>query len=173
VDPQAPLIETGRLALRRLTTGDAAFILELLNDPEFLRHIGDKGVRTEADACRYLETGPIASYGRHGFGLYRVGLRESGEAIGMCGLLKRDWLDDVDIGFAYLPRFRRQGYGREAAAAVLALARDAFGLSRVVAITSPGNEPSIRLLAGLGFRYERTARPSEKEPEVRVFGLEW
>jgi RimJ/RimL family protein N-acetyltransferase len=96
---------------------DAAFVVELLNDPSFLQHIGDKGVRTEADACRYLETGPLASYARHGFGLLRVGLRESGEPVGMCGLLKRDWLPDPDIGFALLPRFWRRGYALEAASA--------------------------------------------------------
>jgi [ribosomal protein S5]-alanine N-acetyltransferase len=172
VAPSAPVHETGRLALRRFTTADAAFVVELLNEASFLRYIGDKGVRTEADACRYLEAGPLASYARHGFGLYRVGLKHSGEPIGMCGLLKRDWLEDVDIGFAFLPRFWRKGYGLEAAAAVLAHARDGLGLRRVVAITSPDNAASIGLLEKLGFRFERMARPSEGEPEVRVFGLD-
>jgi RimJ/RimL family protein N-acetyltransferase len=151
---------------------DAAFVVELLNEPSFLRHIGDKGVRTEADACRYLAAGPLASYERHGFGLYRVGLKEIDQPIGMCGLLKRDWLEDVDIGFAFLPRFWRKGYALEAASAVLAHARDGLGLRRVVAITSPDNAASIGLLGKLGFRFERMARPSDREPEVRVFGLD-
>jgi RimJ/RimL family protein N-acetyltransferase len=172
VDSSAPAHETGRLALRRFTAADAAFVVELLNDASFLRSIGDKGVRTEADARRYLETGPLASYARHGFGLLRVGLRENDEPIGMCGLLKREWLADVDIGFAFVPRSWRRGYALEAASAVLAHARDGLGLQRVLAITSPDNEASIGLLGKLGFRFERMARPAETEPEVRVFGLD-
>jgi len=164
-----PVLETERLVLRRLTTGDAPFILELLNDAAFLRHIGDKGVRTEADACRYIETGPMASYLRHGFGLYRVELKDGGEPIGMCGLLKRDYLPDVDIGFALLPRYRSRGYAFESASAVLAHARDTLGVARVLAITSPDNVDSIGLLEGLGFRFERMARPAENEAEVKVF----
>ena len=163
------MLETERLVLRRLTTKDAAFILELLNDPAFLRYIGDKGVRTHADACRYIETGPMASYERHGFGLYRVELKDGGEPIGMCGLLKRDYLPDVDIGFALLPAHRSKGYTLEAAAAVLAHATDTLGLKRVLAITSPDNVASIGLLERLGFRFERMARPAENEPEVKVF----
>jgi len=172
VDTGTPVLETDRLALRRLTTDDAGFLVELLNEPSFLLHIGDKGVRTEADACRYLERGPLASYERFGFGLWRVGLKQSGEPVGMCGLLKRDWLTDVDLGFAFLPRFWAKGYAFEAASGVLLHARDAFGLKRIVAITSPDNAASIRLLAKLGFTFERMARASEKEPEVRLFARE-
>jgi len=165
------VLETDRLALRRFTAGDAAFLVELLNDPSFLRHIGDKGVRTEADALRYLETGPFASYERLGFGLWRVAQKESGEPVGMCGLLKRDWLDDVDVGFAFLPRFWAKGYAFEAASGVLFHARDAFGLKRVVAVTSPDNEASMGLLAKLGFRFERTARAPDGA-EDRLFALD-
>jgi len=128
-------------------------------------------VRTEADARRYVETGPLASYERFGFGLLRVELKESGEPIGMCGLLKRDALPDVDVGFAFLPRFWSKGYAFESASAVLAHARDALGLRRVLAITSPDNEASIRLLGKLGFRFERMARVPEDGPEVRLFAL--
>ena len=99
-----PVIETPRLARRRLTTDDADFILELLNEPSFLRYIGDKGVRTREDAGRYILAGPMASYERFGFGLYRVERKDGGEPIGICGLLKRDSLEDVDVGFAFLPR---------------------------------------------------------------------
>jgi len=167
-----PVLATDRLALRRFTTDDAEFVLDLLNDPSFLRHIGDKGVRTRADAVRYVQAGPIASYERFGFGLYRVDLKESGMPIGMCGLLKRDWLADVDIGFAFLPRFWAKGYAFEAASSVLANAHDALGLKRVVAITSPDNVASMGLLAKLGFRFEGMARASDKEAEVKVFGRE-
>ena len=170
-EPLAAHLETERLVLRRLSRGDAPFLLELLNEPSFLRYIGDKGVRTEADARRYVETGPLASYERFGFGLLRVELKESGEPIGMCGLLKRDALPDVDVGFAFLPRFWSKGYAFESASAVLAHARDALGLRRVLAITSPDNEASIRLLEKLGFQFERMARVPEDGPEVRLFAL--
>jgi ribosomal-protein-alanine N-acetyltransferase len=166
------VLETERLVLRRLATDDAPFLLELLNEPSFLRYIGDKGVRTEADARRYVEAGPLLSYERFGFGLYRVELRESGEPIGMCGLLKRDALPDVDVGFAFLPRFWSKGYAFESAAAVLAHARDALGRGRILAITTPDNVASIRLLEKLGFRFERMARVPEDGPEVKVFGRE-
>ena len=129
-------------------------------------------MRTEADARRYVETGPLASYERFGFGLYRVELRESGEPIGMCGLLKRDALPDVDVGFAFLPRFWSKGYAFESASAVLAHARDALGRGRILAITTPDNVASIRLLEKLGFRFERMARVPEDGPEVKVFGRE-
>ena len=170
-DPRTAVLETERLVLVRLSKDDARFLLELLNEPSFLRFIGDKGVRTEADARRYVETGPLASYERFGFGLLRVELKESGEPIGMCGLLKRDALPDVDVGFAFLPRFWSKGYAFESASAVLAHARDALGLRRVLAITSPDNEASIRLLGKLGFRFERMARVPEDGPEVRLFAL--
>jgi len=164
-----PVLETERLVLRRLTTDDAEFILELLNDPSFLRYIGDKGVRTRADACRYIETGPMASYERHGFGLYRVELKREGEPIGICGLLKRDALPDADLGFALLPRHRSKGYAFESASAVLAHARDTLGLERVLAITSPDNVASIGLLEDLGFRFEGMSRLAGDAPEIKVF----
>jgi RimJ/RimL family protein N-acetyltransferase len=141
--------------LRALTTGDAAFIRELVNDPDWIRNIGDKGVRTLDDARRYLESGPIAMVERRGFGLFAVELKASGECAGICGLIRREGFDDVDLGFAFLPRFRRAGYALEASSAVLADGRERLGLRRVVAIVSPGNEPSVQLLAKLGFRFER------------------
>lgn len=165
----ASVLETQRLVLRKLALQDAPFIVELLNEPSFLRYIGDKGVRTTADACRYLNEGPLDSYLRHGFGLYLVELRESGTPIGMCGLLKRDTLKDVDVGFAFLPRFWAQGYGYESAAAVLAHGRAAHGLRRIVAITNPDNLGSIQLLSKLGFRSEGLLRLTPESPEICLF----
>jgi RimJ/RimL family protein N-acetyltransferase len=152
-----------------MTAADAAFILELLNDAAFLRFIGDKGVRTEDDAVRYVETGPRASYERHGFGLLLVVLRATGEAAGICGLLKRDALDHADLGFAFLERFRGQGLASEAAAAVLEHARGALRLDTLLAITSPDNEASMGLLGKLGFRFERMTRLTAGDPEARLF----
>jgi RimJ/RimL family protein N-acetyltransferase len=166
------VLETERLTLRRLEIGDAEFILGLLNDPSFLRFIGDKKVRTLDDAREYISSGPIASYERHGFGLYLTERREDGVPIGICGLLKRESLKDVDVGFAFLPRFWAKGYAFESASAVMAYARNVLGLSRVVAITSPDNDPSIRLLTKLGMKFESMVRLSEESPEVRLFATE-
>ena len=163
------VVETERLTLRKLEVGDADFILGLLNDPSFLRFIGDKRVRTLDDARRYLVDGPIASYERFGFGLYLTELRDEGAPIGICGLLKRDSLDDVDVGFAFLPRFWSKGYALEAASAVMAYGRNILGLRRIVAITSPDNEASIRLLEKLGMRFESMVRLSEDGSELRLF----
>lgn len=165
------IVETDRLTLRHLERRDAAFILELLNDPAWIRNIGNKGVHTFADAERYIEDGPRAMYAAHGFGLFLVEMKETSEAIGLCGLLKRDWLEDVDIGFAFLPAYRGKGYAAEAARAVLHFAEETLKLRRVVAITSMGNESSARLLGKLGFRPEgEIPFPGETEP-VRLFSL--
>jgi RimJ/RimL family protein N-acetyltransferase len=162
-------LETERLRLRPLSFDDADFVVELLNEPSFLRYIGDKGVRDRASACRYLETGPLASYARFGFGLLCVERRSDAAPIGICGLLKRETLDDVDVGFAFLPRAWGLGYAFEAATAVLEQGRDELGLGRVVAITSPDNQASIRLLERLGFRFEGLRRLTPDGDEVRLF----
>lgn len=164
------ILETERLTLRELTVDDAAFILELLNDPDWLRFIGDKGVRTLEDARGYIEKGPMDMYARLGFGLFLSELKDGKVPIGMCGLIKRDALEDVDIGFAFLPAFRGKGYALEAASAVLALGRNRFRLSRIVAITHPDNVDSGKLLERLGLRFERMIRLSPGDSEVRLFG---
>ncbi len=152
------VLESERLALRRLTPEDAPFILELLNDPLFLRFVGDKGVRTLAEARRYLEEGPLASYAQHGFGLFLVTLKDGGAPIGMCGLLKREVLEDVDVGFAYRPEFGGRGYATEAARATLHYGLTVLGLKRIVAITAPDNEGSMSVLRKIGLRYEKTLK---------------
>ena len=166
------VLETDRLILRWLSTNDTEFILELLNEPSFLRFIGDKGVRTLEDARGYILNGPVAMYHRLGFGLYLTELKEDGAPIGMCGLIKRDGLEDVDIGFAFLPRFWSKGYAYEAASAVMAYGKDVLGIERIVAITSLDNDASGKLLEKLGMRFERTIRLSENAEEVRLFAYE-
>lgn len=162
------VLETERLVLRHLSVDDAEFILGLVNEPSWLRFIGDRGVRTLEDARQYILTGPVASYKQFGFGLYLVELKETEAPIGICGLLKRETLDDVDVGFALLPQFWRKGYAFESAAAVIEHGRDDFGLRRIVAITSPDNHGSIRLLEKLGFHFER--RLGEGDSGVKLFG---
>ena len=149
-DQDVPVLTTKRLALCRFTLDDAAFIVDLLNDPEWLRYIGDRGVRTVDDAREYLEKGPMASYAAHGFGRDRVWLWETSVPIGMRGLLRRESLPDVDVGFAFLPEYRAQGIAFEAASATMGYARDTLGLDRILAIVTPGNAGSIRVLQKLG-----------------------
>ena len=150
------IVTTDRLRLRRLTLDDAPFILKLVNEPSWLEFIGDKGVKSEDDARGYLARGPIDMYSRRGFGLYLTELKEGAIPIGMCGLIKRESLADVDIGFAFLPEFWGQGYAYESALAVIAHAKRDFSMTRLVAITSPGNGKSIRLLGRLGMTVEES-----------------
>jgi RimJ/RimL family protein N-acetyltransferase len=163
------VLETERLILRRLTVEDSAFILELLNDPSWLRFIGDRGVRTLDDARDYILQSLVAMYERLGFGLYLTELKDEGIPVGICGLIKRDSLEDVDIGFAFLPKFRGKGYAYESASAVMAYGKRTFGLNRLVAITSPDNYGSARLLEKLGFNFERMGKLSDDSEEVNLF----
>jgi RimJ/RimL family protein N-acetyltransferase len=166
------VLETERLTLRHASTADNRFIFELVNDPAFIRNIGDRGVRTLADAERYVLDGPIASYEKFGFGMYVVEVRESGTPIGLCGFVKRDWLPDVDIGFAFLPQYRSQGYARESASAVRRYGHEVLGLTRIVAIVSPENADSIRLLEKIGLRFEGMVRPVNEDADIKLFATE-
>ena len=162
-------LETERLQLRQLTLEDAPFILELLNEPSYIQNIGDRGVRTLDDARAYLRDVPLASYAKNGFGLLMVELKDSGEALGMCGLIKRDTLPDVDIGFAFFPRYWGRGYAFEAAAAVLAYGREVMKLERVVGVVSPGNTGSSNVLRKLGLRFERMITWPGDGSEVELY----
>ncbi|HTV96354.1 MAG TPA: GNAT family N-acetyltransferase [Steroidobacteraceae bacterium] len=162
------VLESARLRLRRLDPSDAGFILELLNEPAFLRYIGDKGVRTLSDAREYIEKGPLESYRRCGFGLYLTSLGD-GTPIGICGLVKRDGLADVDVGFALRSRYWSQGYAAEAAAAVLDYARRGLLLRRIVAIAAPDNHASICVLEKIGMKFECMVRLRADGPELKMF----
>ncbi len=166
------ILETDRLILRELTPNDAEFIFELLNEPSFIQNIGDRHIRTLDDAGAYIVNGPVASYAKNGFGLYLVVLRETGESIGMCGLIRRDGLEDVDIGYALLPRFWSRGYAVEAARATKAYAKEVIGLKRIVAIVDPANEGSIRVLEKIGLRYEKMVRLSADDIDLKLFGAD-
>lgn len=169
---RAPILETERLIVLEFSIEDAPFILELVNEPSWIRFIGDRGVRSLDAARAYLSKGPIAMYERCGFGLYKVALKGDETPLGMCGLIKRDALPDVDIGFAFLPRYWGKGYALEAAAAVLAYGKSALGLGRIVAITSLDNQSSIKLLEKIGFVFERRIRLPGDGSEVNLFAFE-
>jgi len=162
-------LETPRLRLRDLSLGDAPFILELVNEPAWLRFIGDRGVRSLSDAREYLRAGPLASYARNGFGLWLVEPAGGGEPLGICGLIRRDELLDVDLGFAFLERHRGRGYALEAAHACLSHGFRGFGLRRIVAITDPENAPSIALLEKLGMQREGSVRLHHDDKELLLF----
>ncbi len=166
------IIETDRLSLQELSADDAddvAFIYRLLNEPSFLQNIGDRGVHSLEDAHGYLLKGPMASYAANGFGLYRVQEKASGERAGLCGLVKRATLPDVDLGYALMPEFCGQGYAVEAARAVLAEARARLHIDRVVAITDPRNTGSIRVLEKLDFHFERMVQLAPDDIELKLF----
>ncbi len=167
--PTPHSLQTERLTIRPFTEDDAAFILELVNDADWLRFIGDKQVRNLDDARRYLREGPLAMMARLGHALGCVERRSDGQAIGMCGLLKRDSLDDVDLGFAFLAAARGQGYAREAAAAVVAYGLHSLRLKRIVAITDPDNQASARVLEAAGLRFERMLPAGAASTALRLF----
>jgi RimJ/RimL family protein N-acetyltransferase len=166
------VLETDRLVLRWLDVDDAAFIVELLNDPSFIRFIGDKGVRDLEGARNYILNGPIASYEKFGFGLNAVDLKEANISIGICGILKRDTLPHPDIGFAFLPAYCHKGYAYEASAAVLEHAWKNLNIDRVLAITTPDNDASEKLLVKLGLRFDRMIKLAPDADEVKLFTIE-
>src|SRR5262245_2819347 len=176
--PGKLIVETSRLRLRELAEIDAAFIMELVNEPGWLRFIGDRHVHTHEDARGYIARGPAASYAKHGYGLWAVdtlGVPAGGgpsEPVGMCGLIRRDSLPHPDLGFAFLARHHGKGYAREASAAVVELARDRFRLGRLLAITEPDNDASRRVLEHVGFRFENRFTWAETGSEQSLFAHE-
>lgn len=163
------VLETERLILRWLTIDDADFIFALMNEPAYLRFIGDKGIKDVVAAREHILTGPVDSYERHGYGLYLTERKEDGVSIGICGLVNRESLDGVDIGFAFLAEFWSSGYARESAEAVVAYGKNVIGLERILAITAPDNESSIKLLGKIGFNFAGMISVFEDEPDVKLF----
>lgn len=163
--------ETERLIIAEYDADDSGFIFRLLNTPGWLQHIGDRGIKSEADAANYIETVLTPPYSKIGFGFWRMNEKQTGEAIGMVGLIKRDTLEDVDIGFALLPEFAGKGYAYEAALACMQMAKAELKLKRVVAITLPSNQSSIRLIEKLGLKYEK--RIEDKGEELLLYGIDF
>lgn len=164
------ILTTERLALRHLELTDSEFILELVNQPAWLRHIGDKGVRSLQDASDYLKNGPLASYEEFGFGLFLVEYKLQEVPVGICGLIKRPELDDVDLGFAFLESFWGQGFATEVGEATIRYAQEVHQLKRLAALTSPQNEASKRVLQKLGFRFMKLLT-SDRQPKPTHFFL--
>ncbi|MDQ6788390.1 MAG: GNAT family N-acetyltransferase [Acidobacteriota bacterium] len=163
------ILETERTILREVTSDDAEFILDLLNQPSFIKYIGDRNLRSVADAVKYIESRFTSSYRQFGFGMYAVELKKSAVPIGICGFVKRDTLPDADIGFAFLPQFERKGYAFETADALMNYGRDVLGLRRILAITSLENVSSVKLLEKIGFKFERLIKLPHSDEELRLF----
>ena len=163
------ILETERTILRDVTKDDAEFILDLLNQPSFIRYIGDRNVRTIDEARDYIESRFTESYQKFGFGMWAVELKETETPIGICGFVKRDSLPDADIGFAFLPQFEKNGYAFESAVAALEYGRDVLQLNRVLAITSKDNESSGRLLGKLDFKFKRLIVLPGGGDELKLF----
>ncbi|MCE7991906.1 MAG: GNAT family N-acetyltransferase [Roseivirga sp.] len=159
---------TQRLQLDKLTLADAPFVFKLVNEPGWIKFIGDRGIRNLKDAENYIINGPQKSYADFGFGLFKVSLLD-GTPIGMCGLLQRDYLDHPDIGFAFLAEFTGKGYALEAANATMTYARDKLGQKTIMATTLPENEKSISLLEKIGLRFVKLTKTSVDGPEVKLF----
>lgn len=163
------IIESERLSLRPLTLEDSAFILELLNTDGFIKYIGDRNVRTIDQANDYLLNGPLKSYETNGFGLSLAELKTDRTPIGMCGLLKRDYLDHPDMGFAFLPNYTGKGYAHEIAKELLHYGLHKLGMGNILAITLPENSSSIKLLEKLGFGYERNFISPDTNEELCLY----
>ena len=167
---RAVVIETERLTLRRMTPSDAPFMLATLNEPSYMQNVADRGVRTLEGAVEYIRSKIMPSYEQFGFGFYVVELKESGTPIGVCGIVKRETMADVDVGYSLLDRYAGHGYAYEAAAAVMDYGRTVHGLRRIVGMTSPTNHRSIRLLEKLGLRYEKMVQLPNFDAPSKLFG---
>jgi RimJ/RimL family protein N-acetyltransferase len=167
------VIGTERLNLREMSEADAGFVLEVLNDPGFVRYVGDRGVRTHEEAARYIDERFVESYRRNGFGLWLVETQDGKAPAGLCGLLRRgEPVPGVEVGYAFLPPFRSKGYAFEAASAATVYARDVLGLPRLYAVVNPDNAVSIRVLEKLGMRFERTVRLSNEDSDINLFSTD-
>jgi RimJ/RimL family protein N-acetyltransferase len=164
------IAETNRLLISKFTTEDAPFFKELVNTPNWLKFIGDRHIKTIEDAKKRIQEGHLKSYQINGFGFYKLLLKgENNKPIGTCGLVKRETLDDVDIGFAMLPDYEGKGFGYESSLAVMKLAKNKFKLQRIIAITLATNPNSIKLLEKLGLSFEKTVKPFEDDEELLLF----
>ncbi|HYG01454.1 MAG TPA: GNAT family N-acetyltransferase [Chryseosolibacter sp.] len=165
-------LRTNRLTIRELELTDARFILELVNTPGWLQYIGDRNIHSIKDAERYLTDGPLASYEKNGFGLCLVERSDDYRSLGICGFLKRSYLQHPDLGFAFLPAYVGQGYASEAANTYLVNTKKTLRLKTVLAITTPHNQRSIALLKKLGFLFEGLMKDPSNGDNLSLFRLD-
>jgi len=172
VKKASALIRTERLRLRWITLDDADLLLAIWNDPDFIRYVGDRGIRTLDEARKTAKEKVLKHYEEHGYGPYRVSRLETDQAMGICSLLKRENLEHPDIGYGFLPGFCGQGFAIEAAQAVLTHARDDMELPYLSAIVSPENTRSTRLLEKLGMKAESSVRMPGEDEDLLLYGID-
>ncbi len=165
------LLETERLIIRKLTLDDASFFFELVNDPDWIRFIGDRNVQTIDDAKDYLQNRIFKSYEDSGFGFYAVVLKSTNEVVGITGFVDRDELEDVDVGFAFLPKGRGKGYAFESTQALMEYGIKTLKFKKVLAIANNDNERSHNLLKKLGFVFEKYVKLYDEEDEISLFSF--
>jgi ribosomal-protein-alanine N-acetyltransferase len=163
------ILRTKRLILREAELSDSKFFFDLLNTEKWLKYIGDRGIKTLDDAEKYINDKLIKSYRTNGFGLFVYELKDSHLPIGICGFIKRDYLDSVDIGFALLPKYERQGYTFEISDAVMKFGRRTLGLNKVFAITTKDNVASQELLKKLGFNFKSYINEPETNEKLSLY----
>lgn len=163
------LIDTDRLSIRYIKVEDFNFIFRLLNDPSWIKYIGDKGIKTEDDAKNYIQTGPLQMYKNFGFGLYLVTLKETAVPIGLCGLIKRPSLENIDLGYAFLPEYTGKGYAFEATKSVLQYGKEQLTIDKIVAITTLDNFSSEKVLLKLGFTFDSLIKEKNEAEQLKLF----
>jgi [ribosomal protein S5]-alanine N-acetyltransferase len=163
------IIDTNRLVIRNITEQDFNFIFRLLNEPSWIKYIGDKGIKTEDDAKNYIQTGPLQMYKDFGFGLFLVTLKENGVPIGLCGLIKRPSLENIDLGYAFLPEYTGKGYAFEATKAVIQYGKEQLSIDKIVAITTIDNLNSEKVLLKLGFSFDSLIKEKNASEELKLF----
>lgn len=164
------ITETERLLISKFTLDDAPFFMELVNSPHWIKYIGERHIKTIAEAKEAIENGHLKSYHENGFGFYKLLLKEeNNKPIGTCGLIKRKTLEHVDIGFAMLPEYEGKGFGYESSLAIITLAKKQFELDKIVAITLEHNANSIKLLKKLGLSFEKYVKPFDDGEELLLF----
>lgn len=164
------IAETERLKISKFSIADAPFFLELVNCPNWIKYIGDRNTKTIEDAEKRIAEGHLKNYEIYGFGFYKLLLKEeNNKPIGTCGLIKRYELDDVDLGFGFLPEYEGRGFGFESSVEIIKLAKNKFNLKKLAAISAPNNINSIKLLKKLGFNFEKNVKPFNDDEELRLF----
>lgn len=163
------VLQTERLCMRWFTIQDAPFLLKLLNDKDWIRHIGDRGIKSLTDAEDYIQTKFLKNYQDKGFGFYAIELKRSNELIGTAGIVDREGLDHVDIGYGFLPEYRGNGYAFEAAKAIQTYALDILKIDPIVAIVNPDNKGSIRILEKLGLQFEKKVRLEGEDKDIALY----
>ena len=163
------ITETNRLVIEKAELPDSSFFLKLMNSPNWIQFIGDRGIHNEDAAAEYIQKNLISSYEKHGYGLYKMSLKADGTPIGICGFVKRDYLDHADIGFGILPAYEGKGYTSEAAMALMTYGQQVLQLQPILAITTVENKGSRRLLEKIGLEEIGTVQPGDQKEDLLLF----